>query len=960
MLRTIINRYTCSFALVFGGAFAWTALAQAQAPAAGTPAVQQKVTTRSLQPVDNNVPKEMPGEVVVRLAPGANAQQLAAYYGISVKKQLRFAPNTYVFNGVTGALDKMVASLRGTPGVITATTNAVFLPQSLPNSDPNDPLLQRQWAMRQLNASNVWGITVGERFVDGPKKNAVVGLIDSGPETFTTDMFENIDPNGYDFILDQPYDEFNAPVFFDSHGTNVASCIVSTNNNNEGLASLPWEGVTILPCRVNQLVTNNNVTTSVFSSSAIVDAIYYCIQQQVDVINMSFAPSSTFSSFYDALMAQAISDAYDQGIVLVGASGNSTFFGSTSGVVFPANLPEVISVGAVGPSGEVAYYSNTGALDLVAPGGNDPNGTDLTRQVLVADSTSFSGIPGIPFGYGFQQGTSLSCAYASSAIAMLITQGALDESLAPTEQVEAIRSLLHQTARNPLGAYNSEYGYGILDAAAALRRITQYIDVSTPGPNETTESFAEPLEAAIVQPIQDPLEDGEFQVFTNGVDITNATDDEGNPLVEVLDPDFGVIRYQPGLQTRYNIGINTINIKADSALYPGCVRSLEGAAVGHIPERAYRFRVAPRVEQSGIKMLSIPYQLQANTDTLQFLFGGNLVRTARWVPERGEYAYWDIVGSPQDPEADLLPPPARDLDLDDLSPEDQDALMDEVGVVRPPAGLGFFARVQNPTQVQLLGKSIRSGSYQIRLKPGFNMIGNPYTFRVPWNVVNVRYGNEVMSITEAARRNLMRNTIWRYQNGAYRFQALPQGELVNWEGHWVRSFKDLTLIIPRVASVLGQAGGVAVGSADAGLKDGWKTAFRASASGQSFGEVFLGTARSAQEGYGQEDVENPPAPVATSDLRIAHRDWGKFNGRYAQDIRSKKDRSHTWTLEVETLKAGVPVKLSWDRIPAGVQGYVKVEGDHKTYPLQRGGLQFTPDRPGVRRITVVANQILGA
>jgi len=960
MLRTIINRYTCSFALVFGGAFAWTALAQAQTPAARPPGGQQKVTTRSLQPVDNNVPKDLPGEVLVRLAPGANAQQLAANYGINVKKQLRYAPNTYVFNGVTVALDKMVASLSGTPGVISATTNAVYLPAALPQSDPNDPLLPRQWAMRLLNASNVWGITVGERFVTGPKKNAVVGLIDSGPETSLFDLFENIDPNGYDFILDQPYDDFAAPIFFDSHGTNVASCIVSTNNNNEGLASLPWEGVSILPCRVNQLVTANNVTTSVFSSSAIVDAIYYCIQQQVDVINMSFAPSTTFASTYDAIMAQAISDAYEQGIVLVGASGNDRFFGSSSGVSFPANLPEVISVGAVGPSGEVAYYSNGGSLDLVAPGGNDPNGTDLTRQVLVADSFGFTGISGIPSGYAFQQGTSLSCGYASSAIAMLITQGALDESLAPTAQVEAIRSLLHRTARSPVGGFSSDYGYGILDAAAALRSITQYIDVSTPGPNETTESFAEPLEANIIQPIQDPLDAGEFQVFTNGTDITDATDENGDPLVEIVDPDFGLIRYEPGLQSRYNIGINTINITADSALFPGCIRSLEGPAEGHIPERAYRFRVNPRVEQAGIKMMSIPYQLRANTDTLQFLFGGNLVRTARWVPERGEYAYWDIVGSPQDPEADLLPPPARDLDLDNLTPEDQDALLDEVGVIKPPAGLGFFARVQNPTQVQLLGKSIRAGSYQIRLKPGFNMIGNPYTFRVPWNVVNVRYGNEVMSVSEAARRNLMRNTIWRYQNGAYHFQALPQGELVNWEGQWVRSFKDLTLIIPRVASVIGSVNGATVSSTGTTGTEGWKTTFRASSGGQNFGEVFLGAAKSAKDGYGQEDVENPPAPVATSDLRIAHRDWGKFNGGYAQDIRAGKDRAQTWTLEIETFKAGVPVKLSWDRLPSGIHGFVKIDGDQKVYPLQRGGLQFIPERAGVRRVTVVANRTLGA
>ncbi|MCC2668993.1 MAG: Subtilisin-like serine protease, partial [Armatimonadetes bacterium] len=686
----------------------------------------------------------------------------------------------------------------------------------------------------------------------------------------------------------------------------------------------------------------------------------YCIQQQVDVINLSFAPATLFSSFSDPIMAQAISDAYEQGIVIVGSSGNNRFFGFTTGVTFPANLPEVISVGAVGPSGEVAYYSDGGpTLDLVAPGGNDPSNADFTRQVLVTDSLGFSGVAGIPAGYYFQQGTSLSCGYVSSVIAMLITQGVRDETLSPTEQIEAIRTLLHTTARKPLGQFTIEYGYGIVDAAAALKAITHYIDIATPGPNETTESFAEPLEATIVQPVQSVLEEGDFQVFQNGVELTDQVDSEGEPLVEIVDPEFGMIRYVPSVESRYNIGINTLNIVADSKPDSGSVRSLEGPAEGRIPERAFRFRVAPRTEQAGLKMLSVPYQLRGGADTLQFLFGGNLVRTARWRPETGDYALWDIVGSPQDDDADLMPEPSRDLDLDNLSQEDREALMDQVGVLRPPAGLGFFARVQSPTQVQLLGKSIRSPFYEIRLKPGFNMIGNPYPFRVPWNVVNVRFGNEVMSVSEAARRNLMRNTIWRYQDGQYRFQALPQGELVNWEAHWVRSFANLTLIVPRVASILGQSRPSDVKYA-AGDADAWRTGFRAVSGTAGFGEVFVGASKAGRDGYGQEDVETPPALLPGNDFRIAHQDWGRFSGRYAQDIRGAKNRVNRWTLEVATSKPGTPVKLTWDRFPAGLEGYVQVEGRSKVYPLQRGTLEFTPSRAGVQKVTVVTTGSAGA
>jgi len=451
------------------------------------------------------------------------------------------------------------------------------------------------------------------------------------------------------------------------------------------------------------------------------------------------------------------------------------------------------------------------------------------------------------------------------------------------------------------------------------------------------------------------LFDGDFQVFQNGVDITEAENEDGDYLVEIIDPDLGLIQYVPDVNTRYNIGINRLNIVADNLLIPGALRSLEGPAEGRIPERAFRFRVLPRTELPGLKMISIPYQLVPDADTLQFLFGGNLVRVARWLPERSTYALFDIVGSPQDEEADLLPPPARDVDLDD--PFDQEEVFDEVGVRRPPAGLGFFARVNSPTQVQLLGKSVRTPFYEIKVKPGWNLIGNPYPFRVPWNVVNVRFGNEVMSIQEASNRNLIRNTIWRYQDGRYQFKALPNGELVEWEAHWVRSFHHLTLIIPRVAAILGQAAPTT--HVASGNTDGWTSSFEATAGDTKLGQVFLGASKSAANTYGPEDVETPPAAVPGNDFRIAHRDWGKANGRYAQDIRSARDRTHQWTLEVETSKPGTPVKLTWDHVP-GVKGFVRVEGQNKTYPLHAGKAEFIPERAGVRRVTVVTTSRTGA
>jgi hypothetical protein len=953
MSFTNINRFTCSLALLIGTAVAWTSLgAQAQgtlktgarAGAAARPGVRPGEAPRPF-------PVEAPGELVVRVAPGVDGFTLAARYGAQARK-LRYTPDTYVFTGVQGSLTDTANHVRAQAGVLQAQTNRYYRPLATPQITPNDEFLRQQWALRLVNAPDVWGITVGERLVNGPRKNVVVALIDFGPETFHQDLFGKFDPRGWDFINDQPYDPFLSPTFQEGHGTNVASTIATCTNNSEGIASVPWEAVSMLVCAVGEVTGTPAV--SVFRTSAILDAINYAIDQGVDVINMSFGIPVPANQVPDPLIRAAVADAYDQGVVLVGAGGDSSFsFFNT--VDFPARLPEVIAVGAVGPQGEVAATSNPG-VDLVAPGGNDATGTDVNRLVLVAES-EFSAL-GFP-GYSFQQGSSLAAGYVSGIVGMLITQGALeviDQQLAQTPglplsaRVDAMENLLTSTARNPTGGFDFFYGAGIVDAEAALKEITHWIDYSSPEPGEVTESFAEPLIARIVQPDLAiasgfQLTKDEFRVFKNGVDVTDE------PNTEVLDPTSGSIRYQPTPDAPsgvYNVGSNELNLIAESGVLADAERSTVGEEVTDfvtcvfIPERTFRFRVRPRTEHPQLKMFSVPYELLDGADTLQFIAGGNVVALARWVPERRGYAIWYSDHSPQDPEADLITADA--------------------GVARPPIGVGYWARVANTTQLQILGASERSGFYEIPLRAGWNQIGNPYNFRVPWNTVNVRFGLEVMRVEEAFRRGLMRNALWRYENGRYTFQIPPRAELIPWESHWVFANVDVVLVVPRVVSSTGDVtaqaapGGTRVASAG----DGWRAAIRASSKGVTHGEVFLGASRKAANGYGMEDVSMPPAAPNPFELRIANGKWGRHAGRYAQDLR-RLDAAQQWDLELETFRSGTPVRLSWDRFPRGTRAYLKVEGEREVHPLTGDGTVVLPPRPaGVRRLTVVAAPPRGA
>src|SRR5205823_2582240 len=150
-------------------------------------------------------------------APGADAQAIARRFDIKVKKKLRFAKNTYVLNGVQASLKDAVAQLSQTPGVLVATTNRYLRFYDLPQIEPNDPLYNLQWPLHVEGGTNFWGISVGERFVNGPRRNVVIGLIDAGPQISHPDLADNVNPNGWDFTLDQPYDETQVPFALESH-----------------------------------------------------------------------------------------------------------------------------------------------------------------------------------------------------------------------------------------------------------------------------------------------------------------------------------------------------------------------------------------------------------------------------------------------------------------------------------------------------------------------------------------------------------------------------------------------------------------------------------------------------------------------------------------------------------------------------------------------------------------------
>lgn len=94
------------------------------------------------------------------------------------------------------------------------------------------------------------------------------------------------------------------------------------------------------------------------SISTVVKAIEWCIDNNIDIINMSFGMNSN-----SEILKKIIQKAYNHNILMVSAAGNAV-----NKVQYPAAYKEVLSVGSVNEELQASEFSDNADVDLVAPG----------------------------------------------------------------------------------------------------------------------------------------------------------------------------------------------------------------------------------------------------------------------------------------------------------------------------------------------------------------------------------------------------------------------------------------------------------------------------------------------------------------------------------------------------------------------------------------------------------------
>src|SRR6266404_518611 len=244
---------------------------------------------------------------------------------------------------------------------------------------PRDPRFAEQWALANegqnggkrgadIRAMRAWAVTTGTDKV-------VVAVLDSGVDYTHADLAANMwvrpasvapyedsdlgtiqDFHGYNAI------ENNAdPMDENGHGTHCAGIIGAEGGNDIGIAGVNWK-IQIMPLKF--------MNAGGFGTTKdAIEAINYVIDRKKHGVNVRVISASWGSTQKSRALDDVIQKAYQEGILFVAASGNSSTNNDRS-PHYPSSYNNVISVAALDRNDQLASFSNYGpkSVQIAAPG----------------------------------------------------------------------------------------------------------------------------------------------------------------------------------------------------------------------------------------------------------------------------------------------------------------------------------------------------------------------------------------------------------------------------------------------------------------------------------------------------------------------------------------------------------------------------------------------------------------
>lgn len=332
---------------------------------------------------------------------------------------------------------------------------------------PNDLSYGNQWGPPVIGMHEAWDHGFGSH-------NVTVAVLDTGVDYLHEDLAPNTAIG--DRACGPDLNLVGAPssmVALDDHGhgTHVAGTVAAVTNNHLGVAGMAQACL---------------MTVKVLSGSGsgtwqqVASGVTHAATNGADIISMSLGGSSA-----DPVMAAAVTDAWNQGVLIVAAAGNSYCPGEGANtVLYPAAFPEVVAVASLQAPGDVTAASSSCGprVEIAAPGAgiystflHKAASSSVQDVVTCVQSLIFGGEcvlpnpqPGGPgnldisVGYGYMSGTSMATPHVSGVAALM-------KEANPALTNGQLRCLLHATADDlgPVG-WDPGFGHGRLDAAGAV------------------------------------------------------------------------------------------------------------------------------------------------------------------------------------------------------------------------------------------------------------------------------------------------------------------------------------------------------------------------------------------------------------------------------------------------------------------------------------------------------------
>lgn len=287
---------------------------------------------------------------------------------------------------------------------------------------PPQPPETLPWGVDRIDADLAWSTSRGTAIK--------VGVLDTGIDLTHPDLSERI-KGSYNAI--NPLRSANDD---NGHGTHVAGIIAATDNEIGVIGTAPEADLFAIK------VLNRQGKGYL---SDVIEGLDWAVANGIQVVNMSFGSSSSSDAF-----REAISRAYQAGLVMVAAAGNN----NGGAVSYPAAYPEVIAVSATDSNDNLASFSSTGPeVDLAAPG--------------VSIFSTYKNL-----SYATLSGTSMAAPHVTgAAVAVLATpvRSSYDWNLNGVWDNNEVKAVLQDTA-DDLGAvgFDPYFGFGLVDVEESV------------------------------------------------------------------------------------------------------------------------------------------------------------------------------------------------------------------------------------------------------------------------------------------------------------------------------------------------------------------------------------------------------------------------------------------------------------------------------------------------------------